>query len=350
MGVLRAVHAWAGALLALQLVVLGLSGSLLVLKDDWLRATLPAARQVVTPTPQALGQASEALERAYRGEIRTLVFARPDLGVHRVYLAREGSAYADGSGGVIATWRGNARLEAWIFDLHHKLLAGEPGKMMVGIIGLAGAVLTLTGLIIWFPSWRAFAWKLWPRSARRRDLVGAHRDTGMIFLVPVFALCLTGGAIIFHEQSQALMTAAFPGGTRPPKPPKAGQGDIDWPRALAAAQARFPDAALRMAAWPAKPGAPATIRLRRAGEWHPNGRTLVYIDPATSQTIGTLDSRALAPGMRAYNAFYPLHAASVGGRGYDLAIFLSGLALAGLGGVGFWSFLVKPRQGRAASA
>lgn len=350
MGFLRTVHAWAGALLAVQLIVLGLSGSLLVLKDDWLRATLPAARQAVTATPQALGQAAEALEQAYPGEIKTLVFARPDLGVHRVRLAKEASAYADGSGGVVAALRGNARLEAWIFDLHHKLLAGEPGEMMVGIVGLAGAVLTLTGLVIWFPSWRAFGWKLWPRSSRRRDLVAAHRDTGMIFLVPVFALCLTGGAIIFHEQSQALMTAAFPGGIEPPKPPKAGQGDIDWPRALAAAQTRFPDATLRMAAWPARPGAPATIRLRQAGEWHPNGRTLVYIDPATSQAIGTLDSRALAPGMRAYNAFFPLHAASVGGRAYDLAIFLSGLALAGLGGVGLWSFLVKPRQRRAAAA
>ncbi len=350
MGFLRAVHAWAGALLALLLIVLGLSGSLLVLKDDWLRATLPAARQGVIPTPQALGEAAEALETAYPGEIKSLVFARPDLGVHRAYLAHEASAYADGSGGVVAAWQGDGRLEAWTFDLHHRLLAGEPGELVVGVTGLAGAVLTLTGLVIWFPSWRAFAGRLWPRSARRRDLVSAHRDTGMIFLIPVFTLCLTGGAIIFHEQSQALMTAAFPGGTKAPRPPEAGTGDIDWPRALASAQARFPDSALRMGVWPAKAGAPAVIRLRQAGEWHPNGRTLVYIDPATSQAIGALDSRALAPGMRAYNAFYPLHAASVGGRAYDIVIFASGLALAGLGGVGLWSFLIKPRQRRAAPA
>ncbi|WP_309644122.1 PepSY-associated TM helix domain-containing protein [Phenylobacterium sp.] len=350
MGLLRTLHAWAGAVLALLLIVLGLSGSLLVLKDDWLRATMPAARQVVTPTPQTLGQAAEALEQAHPGEIRTLVFARPDLGVHRVYLKDESNAYADTAGGLVATWRGNARLEAWIFDLHHHLLAGEIGEIFVGVAGLAGALLVLTGLIIWLPSWRAFAWRLWPRSARRRDLVSAHRDTGMIFLIPTFVLCLTGGAIIFHDQSQALMTAAFPGGVTPPKPPKAGLGDIDWPVALSAAQARFPTATLRMVGWPAKAGAPATIRMRQAGEWHPNGRTVVYIDPATSQAIGALDSRALAPGMRAYNAFYPLHAASVGGRTYDIAIFASGLALAGLGGVGLWSFLVKPRQRRAAQA
>jgi len=350
MGLLRTLHAWAGAVLALLLIVLGLSGSLLVLKDDWLRATIPAARQVVTPTPQALGQAAEVLEQAYPGEIKTLVFARPDLGVHRLYLKDETNAYADPSGGVVATWSGNRRLEAWIFDLHHYLLADEPGMIVVGVAGLAGALLAVTGLVIWFPSWRVFGWRLWPRSGRRRDMISAHRDTGMIFLIPTFVLCLTGGAIVFNKESQAIMTAAFPGGIEPPKPPRAGQGDVDWPAALAAAQARFPNATLRMAAWPAKPGAPATIRMRQAGEWHPNGRTVVYVDPATSQPIGALDSRALAPGMRAYNAFYPLHAASVGGRAYDIVVLASGLALAGLGGVGLWSFLVKPRQRRAARA
>lgn len=347
MGLIRTLHAWAGAILALLLIVLGLSGSLLVLKDDWLRATVPAARVSVSPTPQALGAAAEALEQAHPGKIKTLVFARPDLGIHRVYLQDDINGYADADGDRVRTWRGNARAEAWIFDLHHHLLAGETGDVIVGISGLAGAALVLTGVIIWAPAWRSFAWSLWPRSARRRDLVAAHRDTGMIFMAPVFALCLTGGAIIFHEQAQALLIAAFPGGiAAPTDKPEVGEGDVDWPRALAAAQAQFPDATLRMAAWPAKPGAPVTIRMRQAGEWHPNGRTVVTIDPATSQVVRTLDSRALAPGMRAYNAFYPIHAASVGGRAYDLVIFASGLALAALGGVGLWSFLIKPRRRR----
>jgi uncharacterized iron-regulated membrane protein len=84
--------------------------------------------------------------------------------------------------------------------------------------------------------------------------------------------------------------------------------------------------------------------MRQPGEWHPNGRTVVTIDPATSRVVRVLDSRALAPGLRAYNSFYPLHAASIGGRAYDGVIFASGLALAGLGGAGLWSFLIKPRR------
>lgn len=345
MGLIRTLHAWAGAVLALLLVVLGLSGSLLVFKDDWLRATIPAARAAAAPTPEALGAAAEALERTHPGQMKTLVFARPDLGVHRAYLDGETNAYADGGGAVVAVWRESRKLEAWLFDLHHHLLAGETGAVVVGVAGVAGALLTLTGFVIWLPAWRSFAWRIWPRSPRRRELVSVHRDTGMIFLAPVLMLCLTGGAIIFYEPTQALMTAAFPGGAAAPKEkPKVGSGDVDWPKALAAAQARFPEATLRMAIWPSTPGAPAVVRMRQPGEWHPNGRSQVMIDPATSRVVRALDSRALAPGMRAYNTFYPLHAASIGGRLYDALIFASGLALASLGGFGLWSFLVKPRR------
>ncbi|WP_426052037.1 hypothetical protein [Brevundimonas sp. SL161] len=90
--------------------------------------------------------------------------------------------------------------------------------------------------------------------------------------------------------------------------------------------------------------ATAQCRLRQPGEWHPNGRTTATIGPATSQVVATSDAHALPTGIRAYNAFYPLHASSVGGWLYDWMTALSGLAMAGLGGVGAWAFLTKPQS------
>ncbi|WP_374570007.1 PepSY domain-containing protein [Phenylobacterium sp. J426] len=74
MAVLRTLHAWAGAFLALLLVVLGLSGSLLVLRDPWVKLTTPEARMSVEASPQALGAAVQALELggAGRGPQRRL--------------------------------------------------------------------------------------------------------------------------------------------------------------------------------------------------------------------------------------------------------------------------------------
>lgn len=342
MALIRTLHAWAGAVLALILVLLGLTGSLLVLREDWVKLTVPEARMAVTPSAAVLGAAAEAVEA--QGAPRSMTFAGGHIGIHRLAYPEGGMAYAAADGRILARWTDTERVEQWVFQLHHRLLAGESGEMVVGIAGLAGAVLCLTGVVVWFPAWRSFAGRVWPKTPARRDLVASHRDLGILMAVPVLVLCLTGGMMIFSETSKALLTAVAPGGIEAPRPPQAGSGDIDWPRALAGAQAAFPQATLRLASWPAKPGAPAVLRMKQPAEWHPNGRTLVYIDPATSRVIGAVDAQAFGPGARLQNAVYPIHAASMGGRLYDLVVFLGGVALAALGGLGLWSFLIQQRR------
>ncbi|MDP3803042.1 PepSY domain-containing protein [Brevundimonas sp.] len=350
MGAIRLIHAWAGAILSLILGVLGLTGALLVFEDDWVRLTVPADPAALSADPARLGAAANAVQARYGDAVSSVVFAGGDLDVHKVYMG-ERFAYAGGEGQTLAEWDGTARAEAWVFDLHHHLLAGEPGEMVGGVAGLAGALLVLTGLAIWIPAWRAAGWRVWPASTRRRDLIASHRNLGLIFAAPVFLLCLTGGAIVFNEQTRALLQAVAPDPAPAPAAPTVGAGRVDWPVALAAARAAFPGARIRTAGLPPEPGKPASVRLRQPGEWHPNGRTVVQIDPATSRVVGVVDAHALGGGTRLQNALYPIHAASVGGWLYDLVVALTGLALAALGGVGTWSFLIKPRRrARAAAA
>jgi len=338
MGAIRTLHAWAGVALAVLAVVFGLTGSLLVFEDNWIRATVPAARAEVDLDPYRLGAALDRLEAA-EPDLTSVVLPGGAVGVHRLYLPDEVFGYSDANGAVVERWRGAARAETLIFDLHHELLAGHTGKLVAGGAGLALVLLILTGLIVWLPAWRATGWRIWPRSGSRRELIGSHRNLGLIFAAPLVVISLTGAAIVFHGTTQALL-----GGAPKPPTPVVGTGDIDWAKALTAAQARFPDATLRMAILPSAPGKPATIRLKQRGEWHPNGRTTVTIDPATSRVVATSDANALPMGIRAYNAFYPLHASSVGGWLYDGVTALSGLAMAGLGLVGAWAFLARPRN------
>lgn len=344
MGAIRTLHAWAGTALAVLAVVFGLTGSALVFEDDWIRATVPAARADADLDPARLGGALDRLEAA-EPDLTSVVLPGGAVGVHRLYLPDEGFGYANADGTVVARWQGAARAETLIFDLHHELLAGHSGKLVAGGAGLALVLLILTGLIVWLPAWRATGWQIWPRSGSRRELIGSHRNLGLIFAIPLVVFSLTGAAIVFHGTTQALL-----GGAPKPPTPVVGTGDIDWAKALTAAQARFPDATLRMAILPSAPGKPATVRLKQPGEWHPNGRTTATIDPATSGVVATSDANALPTGIRAYNAFYPLHASSVGGWLYDVVTSLSGLAMAGLGVVGAWAFFVKQRNRTRRSA
>jgi len=344
MGVLRTVHAWAGAILSLLLLVLGLTGTLLVFEDDWLRLTIPEARAEFLPDAARLGTIAERLEAGH-DDLRSVNFAG-GIGVQRLYLQGHRYGYADQAGRTLTTWHGAARPEAFVFDLHHELMAGTTGAVISGIAALAAVLLVLTGLVVWAPAWRATRLRIWPRSGRRGDMVSSHRNLGLMTALPVLVFCLTGAGLVFHDQARAILAQGAP---PPPGPPVVGSGDIDWPAALAAAQARFPTATLRMAGWPSAPGKPASIRMKQPGEWHPNGRTTILIDPATSRAVQVTDAQKLQSGLRAINAIYPLHAASIGGWPYRILTALSGLALALLGGVGTWSFLVKPRRKRRAA-
>jgi uncharacterized iron-regulated membrane protein len=166
MRLLRGVHGWAGLLLALVVAAIALSGTALVFKADYLRATIPAAREAVPTDPASLARVAARAEGTFAGEITTLAFATRELGLHQAYLRDGGGAYLDGRGALVERWQAGGRPEAWLFDLPHELLGGETGHRVAGFAALATALMAVTGLFVWWPARRAFAGRLWP--ARRR--------------------------------------------------------------------------------------------------------------------------------------------------------------------------------------
>lgn len=336
---LRTLHAFTGAALCLLLIVLALTGSLLVFKDDYVRARIPAARAAADLSLPALARAAERAEAEFGDNARSIIFARPRFALHKVYLKDGGAAYLDREGHLVDRWEKNGRVEDWLFDLHHYLLAGETGKTVSGVAGLGAGVLALTGLFAFWPARRAFRRGLRIENLSRPALQSAHRNLGILSALPIVVLALTGAAVVFSQTSIALFDRI--GGSPAPLTAEVGAGDVDWEAALAEARDLYPDAAPRVAGWPASPGDPARLRLKRTREWHPNGRTSLLIDPADSTIAAHQDALSLGAGRQAWNGLYPIHAAHTGGRLYDLLVFASGLALAGLGFLGLAAFIQR---------
>jgi uncharacterized iron-regulated membrane protein len=343
MSLIRTLHAWTGALLSLLLILTGLTGALLVFKADYLRLSFPEARAAVAETPQVLGAAANAAQARHGPHIQRLEFAGPDLGVHQLTL-HGGYEYDAADGRPVAEWSGEGRPETFVYDLHHFLLLGDNGMKVVGTGGLIAAFLALTGLIVWSPTMKAWRPRLWPRSAKRRDLIAAHRNTGALFALPIMLFCLTGAGLIFFKTTQSMLAKVFPGQAEEQFLPPAYEGTTDWVKALAAAQAAEPKGRVRMVIFPREAGDAAIVRMKMPDEWTPYGNTEVLIDPRSSTAMGV---RAAAPkSMRLYNGLYPLHTGKVGGWAYKALTALSGLAMAGLGLIGLWSFVIKPRGRR----
>ena len=349
LGVIRRVHAWTGLALSLVIAVVSLSGAALVYKDEWLKLTVPGAALSVAPDVRAATAAAQAAEGAFgRTAVRSVVLASSDFGLHQVNLRDDGGAYLDPRNGrVVQRWRKNERAVDFLFDLHHHLLSGKMGTRISGWIGVAAALMVLTGLMVWGPAARSFRGVIAPRSLTRAGLLAAHRDLGVMASPVVLVLALTGAAVALPDLAKPMLAV-----TAGPKPPTLSPGSpdrppVDWSQAVRTAQSRFPEAKLRVLVWAGKTGAPVEVRLRQPQEWHANGRTVVWTE-STGALLAADDAQAQEMGGRLFNSFWPVHASKVGGLLWKTTTFLGGLGLAILSLLGAESFRRKLfRPGRA---
>lgn len=340
------LHRWSGGVLGLVLAVLGFTGAILVHKEEWIG--LPHAGDTRVTDPVQLGHlASRLLSGAKGGE--SLVLAGDRFGLVQL---RDGAAglYATQTGDTVARWSSLwERPELWLFDLHHHFLAGEAGDVVVGIAGLAAIAFVITGTILWWRTRRTFRLRLWPVRLTAPAIRMHHRDLGVLAAPLLLLVALTGTMMVFRPVAAAVLAplsapSAIEADLKAPRF-KAGRlaPDLDWQAIVRDAQRTFPDAELRIIAAPKKVGDPVTVRLKQPAEWLPNGRTMVWFDPADGRLLASRDALAMQPGTQVFNMAYPVHAGKVGGIAYRLALTALGIALVLLGSLAVWSFWFRRR-------
>ncbi len=165
------VHLWCGLAIGLYVVVISVSGSVLVYRDELRRAYDPKPR-VVEIRGERLSEASltAAAQRAYPGREVTLDYI-PEEPSHAVtFLVGRGDSedqilFDPYSGEAL----GHAlplgwRLTSWTLDLHDNLLSGDTGRRVNGTGAVLLVVMSGTGLILWWPGvsrWRRSLWVDW---------------------------------------------------------------------------------------------------------------------------------------------------------------------------------------------
>ena len=353
MRVIDLLHRWAGGVLGLILAVLGLTGALLVHKEDWI--ALPHAGDVRIEDPVALGGlTAHLLEGASGGE--SLIYASDRFGLVQVRNGGSG-LYATQGGNVVARWNSQwERPELWLFDLHHRLFAGDSGEVIVGIAGLAGTAFVVTGTILWRRTRRTFRFRLWPARMSGPAIRMHHRDLGIVMAPLLLLVALTGAMLIFRPVAGLVLAPISAPSVieKELKAPKLESGPLaerhDWPGMIATAHRLYPDAQIRILSLPRNPGDPIAIRMKQPAEWLPNGRTMLWFDAASGALLAHRNALSLQPGTRAFNMVYPIHAAKVGGIAWRLVMTFTGLALTILGSLAVWSFWFKRAKLRAYQA
>lgn len=326
---LRKLHLWLGLSLGTAFALVALTGSVLALQGPLLRALHPelATHALPTPAQEAAVLARIVREWSPRG-LRSADLPDAELPVWQLYFNGSVRRYLDPASGDLLLTRtpGNDVLLA-LREWHTHLLAGRAGEAWLGVLGWFSLFLLVSGVVLWWPGRGRVLAHLKPHTQPpvRRWLTW-HRSFGALSLPVVLLVTLTGTLMCYHGGTRKALQVLF--GDAPEAPPPAPvavrHDPVDWSAALAAARRALPGATLSRLTLPGERDGRLVVRARMDGEWNPNGRSMIWIDPWQARVLGTADATAADTGVQVNNAIYPLHAGTTGPLWRTLVI-VSGL-------------------------
>lgn len=324
------LHLWLGLTAGLVFALVALSGTVLVFQRELLLTAHPQLARASLPVMAQQGAAFSRIvaEWGPRG-LSSADLPSAKLPVWQGYFPEGERRYFDAASGELLLTRnpGNDWV-LWLRDLHTHLLAGETGEEVLGVVGLIALLMLLSGLYLWWPRLRALAQSLrWHAGPPTRRWFSWHRSTGALLLPLALLVTTTGVAMVYNDAVRSALRWTFDDGPEVVPPPALAvrDQDIDWPKVLEAADGRLPRSELRRIAVPKPGNALIAIRARAIGEWHPNGRSVIWLDPYQAQVVQVHDATAQDVGARVSETMYPLHGGFVGGRLWQWAVALTGV-------------------------
>lgn len=376
------LHRWAGLAIALFLVVAGLTGSVLVFREEldaWANPDLfasPARGRVLSP--EALKQTVEAadprvtvvalpLTTAAGTAARLFVLPKPDPATAKPHVLGFNELFVDPVDGAVLGRRDiagccdRATIIPFLYRLHFSLhLPGRWGVWLLGVVSIlwladcfVGAWLTLPRQGPFWPKWRP-AWMIKAGTGAYRRNLDLHRAGGLWLWGVLAILALTSIALNLRREVYLPIVAIF--GDVTPTPfdrPRQRTPGAPLPLDDIAARAR---AVADARGWPA-PGpifhsmGTGVIMVRFVGldGEQPLGAPRLYLDDVDGRELMTIDPGQGTLGDLALNLPLPLHSGRIAGLPGRILIAFAGVVIAMLGvtGVVIWW---KKLQGRRAQA
>jgi uncharacterized iron-regulated membrane protein len=346
------IHMYLGLVIGLLLTMIGLTGSFIVFGEEidaWLN---PQILKVEARGEHVSAQSMlDAARQAYPNEklARISLPRETDSAAEICFEAKREPrcVYVDPYSATILGERVPAHsLKMRVVSLHRRLLSGETGETIIGICGLLLLLLAFSGLVLWWPGRKNAARRLRIKrgAGSYRTAFDLHRVVGICAMLFLIISAATGAGMVFHKPIENVLNS-FSAQPQPAPKPVSTVIDAATPRPLdeilSRARALSPDAVTTFVNLPTTPTATYTVRQRQASEWHPNGRTLIYLDQYSGQVL-RVDNPSLAPvGTRVSNNLFPIHTGRLGGTATRVLQVLVGFAPVTLFASGFLLWLKR---------
>mgnify|MGYP001308250205 CR=1 FL=1 len=204
------LHRWVGLAFAALLLVQGLSGALLVFREEIEGVIHPALAVMPAETRVPVQSMVDTVrEAAPRATLQRIKFAEDPARAAMFVMRLEDDApwivAVDPYNGRIvragsyAAWPGE-----WLFRLHDALLAGKTGEIIVSIEGIALVFLVGFGVVIWWPGRRRLksGFRILTGQGADRTVRTAHRAVGAAIGIVLVMSGMTGAHLIHRAALQ----------------------------------------------------------------------------------------------------------------------------------------------------
>ena len=350
------VHLWLGLTLGVVGALLGISGCILVY-DHEIDAWLHPARYDVSGSDIAFkvsdyvriaeaalgGKARASMVRLPDREIGPIiVFARVDGGFQRVYV--------DPSDGDVLDRATGRDLIAWMHNFHESLMLRDLyGREIVGTVGIAMLISSLSGIYLW-----------WPKGRFRRETFGfrrgfalhrnLHYTVGFWGALVLAMLSFTGIFLGFPEAGRSVV-AAFGKVAASPRGIQSTSAEgkpIGVDEAVEIALRTYPESRVTSIGLPAGPRGVYRVSVRDSDDENARTGASVFVDPRSRDVLYRIDRTTRGGGDTFLLWQRMLHEGSVFGEAGKVVVFLGGLMPPILVVSGLMIWLRKRRRRRAA--
>ena len=378
------IHLWLGLIGGLLVGLVGFTGALVVYRVEMNYLTTPGTGYV---TPQAQRKPlDDIIAAVLREHPRDKVFnAAFDTGPDVAWNIRTTTPEGHRIHNFVDQYRGvligrddyTNKFLQWLWSLHADLLAGKTGRLVNGWIAVGTLVLSLSGLVIWWPGrklWRnGFTYLFGGRWQRQNyDL---HKLAGFYSSLLLALVSFTGAYFSFPDFYKTWTKnitratnigepdpCATTGG--PPAKTRMADRQISYEDYIRMAEKAMPGGTAVYISFPGTPGKGVGVKLKEENDWHRVGLSNVYLEPATGEVLYVDQFSKNTLGTKFIKLMLPLHFGRFGGRlgwgafGNHLIMILyvligvGTLVLAVSGFLMYWnrSFVKKVRRWKAGPA
>lgn len=304
------LHRWLGLLLGLVLAVVSLSGSWLIYDRELAAPDYALSSAPATLPLQALYErAMQALPEGSKVMLRFPQQAGQPYQFWSIGAEQQRVVIDPYSGDILALHAPDHWPYGWMFELHTALLAGERGEWLLGWLGVGFLVMTVLGIVLWWPrNWRS-AWRLrlsGNRFLRHYDL---HRQCGLLAAPCLLLALITGISLNFSDAFGPFLdrfsnAAAHSAPVIEPAAHSSAAASLDtlaW-----AANTALPGGRVGIITLNGL-GQPVVVRKQLPDDPHPNGLNFIYLHPATAKVLKVVPLADAGASRNYFNWAYPLH-------------------------------------------